>query len=515
MATAPGTKATRALDDLYRSHAGAVYRYAYAVLGNRADAEDVTQTTFVNALRALERGERPRTPENWLLVIAHNIVRQRIRQQRSRPAEVRLHAGIVDPAEPGDERSSVEELVRALQRIPASQREALVMRELEGRSYKEIAGILGLTTGALETLLFRARRSLAEELESIATCEQAEHAISRQADGRLSRKDRRRLDEHLAGCDACARAALRQRRQRRHFKGLAVLPLPLSLTFFRGTPDNAAAAALPTIGAGAAVTGSAGGGGVVGGLLGGVAVKAATVVAAAAVVGGTGYEAVQQVGGGNEPPAVTTPRGALPSTPRPRPPTVQLVETARPAVRPHRAEATATRPSGSRLVRERPAGSTRISPEQAKKEAGSASADPSRRRPLHAKGHAVAPGPARAEVKNAGKAKQPKGDKAAEPVHAKAAATRAEPKPGARPKATQNHASATPKSASSPADAAIATPPGRAKPPKTTQEQGAASEPAPPVSDTSGPVEPPPAEVPPAAADGHGPPAHAQAHGTK
>src|SRR4030095_10310976 len=58
-------RATAALDDLYRRHVG---------------AEDVTQTTFVNALRALERGEQPRDPSNWLLVIAHNIVRQRWRQ---------------------------------------------------------------------------------------------------------------------------------------------------------------------------------------------------------------------------------------------------------------------------------------------------------------------------------------------------------------------------------------------------------------------------------------------------
>ena len=77
--------ARRALDDLYRSHAAEVYRYAYAVLGNHADAEDVTQTTFVNALRALERGERPRKPSNWLITITHNIVRQRFRQQQARP----------------------------------------------------------------------------------------------------------------------------------------------------------------------------------------------------------------------------------------------------------------------------------------------------------------------------------------------------------------------------------------------------------------------------------------------
>ena len=92
--------ARRALDDLYRGHAAEVYRYAYAVLGNHADAEDVTQTTFVNALRALERGERPRKPSNWLITITHNIVRQRFRQQQARPTEVELVRDVAEePAE--------------------------------------------------------------------------------------------------------------------------------------------------------------------------------------------------------------------------------------------------------------------------------------------------------------------------------------------------------------------------------------------------------------------------------
>ena len=165
--------ARRALDDLYRSHAAEVYRYAYAVLGNHADAEDVTQTTFVNALRALERGERPRKPSNWLITITHNIVRQRFRQQQSRPTEVELVREVAQEPEESNG-PSMEELVRALQRIPQSQREALVLRELEGRSYDEIAQTLNLTKGALETLLFRARRSLADELENAATCDRAE-----------------------------------------------------------------------------------------------------------------------------------------------------------------------------------------------------------------------------------------------------------------------------------------------------------------------------------------------------
>ena len=117
MATsARGIEAARELDGLYRIHAAEVFRYAYAVLGNRADAEDVTQTTFVNALRALERGDRPHTPKNWLITIAHNLIRQRFRQLQARPREVELDHELA-AFEPADEGPSIDDLVRALQRI--------------------------------------------------------------------------------------------------------------------------------------------------------------------------------------------------------------------------------------------------------------------------------------------------------------------------------------------------------------------------------------------------------------
>ena len=80
--------ADRSFERLYRKHAGDVYRYALVVLRNQADAEDVTQTTFLNAFRAMEQGERPRSPQNWLIAIAHNVCRQRFRQSQRRPTEV-------------------------------------------------------------------------------------------------------------------------------------------------------------------------------------------------------------------------------------------------------------------------------------------------------------------------------------------------------------------------------------------------------------------------------------------
>ena len=317
-ATESSTRAVAALDDLYRRHVGDVYRYTYAVLGNHADAEDVTQTTFVNALRALERGEQPREASHWLLAIAHNLVRQRWRQAATRPAMVELVHDVPDSTTEDDD-VRLDELVRALQGIPHSQREALVMRELEGRSYKEIAELLGLSTSALETLLFRARRSLAEELENLVTCQSAELALSRQSDGRISRKDRKRLDAHLAECPSCARFSRSQAWQRKAFKGLAVLPVPVGISLFRDAP-MATAGTVTAIGeagattagggttAGAGIGTGAAGGGAAGGsitlggsvagstLLGGAAAKVAAVVAAASVAVGVGYQGVKALG---------------------------------------------------------------------------------------------------------------------------------------------------------------------------------------------------------------------------
>ena len=308
-ATESSSRAMSALDDLYRRHVGDVYRYTYAVLGNHADAEDVTQTTFVNALRALERGEIPREPSRWLLTISHNLVRQRWRQAAARPVTVELVNDVPDETPEDDVR--LDELVQALQRIPTNQREALVMRELEGRSYKEIAELLALSTSALETLLFRARRSLAEELENLVTCQTAEQALSRESDGRLSRKARKRLDAHVADCPSCARFSRSQAQQRKAFKGLAMLPLPVGLALFRETPVAAASTltavggeAGTTAGTGVGTGGAAAGGGAAGGsvtvggtvaggsLLGGAAVKVAAVVAAVSVAAGVGYQGV-------------------------------------------------------------------------------------------------------------------------------------------------------------------------------------------------------------------------------
>src|SRR2546426_5260675 len=156
-----------AFESFYREHVAEVYQYALAVLGSSPDAEDVTQQTFLNAYRAFERGEQPRKAHNWLIKIAHNVCRMRWRQSGRRPQEVPLErAG--EPAAPDDERPSLDEVLSALAKLPFNQRAAIVMREVEDRSYAEIAEVLGVTVPAVEALLFRARGNLRTRRSALA-----------------------------------------------------------------------------------------------------------------------------------------------------------------------------------------------------------------------------------------------------------------------------------------------------------------------------------------------------------
>jgi RNA polymerase sigma-70 factor (ECF subfamily) len=271
-------RSDRAFERLYKKHVGDVYRYALAVMRNPTDAEDVTQTTFLNAYRSyVEKGSRPEKPQNWLIAIAHNVCRQRFRQSARRPAEVSFEDDIADTVA-DDEAPTGDDIRRALSHLAFNQRAALVMRELEGRSYTEIAEILEVSTSAVETLIFRARRALREQLEGSLTCGEAEFAISRQLDGRLPRGERGQLRAHLRECAECAGFARRQRAQRGALKTLALVPVPSSLMSLFG-------------GGGGAAVGT------------GLALKAAAAVTAGLAIGGASYEGVRHAPWQAEKPA--------------------------------------------------------------------------------------------------------------------------------------------------------------------------------------------------------------------
>jgi RNA polymerase sigma-70 factor (ECF subfamily) len=220
----------RAFERIYRHHVRDVYRYALAVLRSPEDAEDVTQTTFLNAYRNYERGEPIPSPDRWLMSIAHELCQQRARQERHLE-EVALEDEALT-AVPEDEGPTELDVRRALCRLPFDQRAALIMREVEERPYAEIAELLSVSTSAVETLVFEARRALREQLEGALTCHEAERAISRHLDGLLSRPERRMLREHLQECSDCIRLASDQRAQRVALRALANVPLPSSLSSF-------------------------------------------------------------------------------------------------------------------------------------------------------------------------------------------------------------------------------------------------------------------------------------------
>src|SRR5919199_2693818 len=165
--TASDLARDQAFERLYRRYAREVYRYTLAVLRNPADAEDITQTTFLNAYRAYLRGEEPVRPRNWLIKIAHNACRTRHLRAVRRPKEVPLEETVAAIPVAAEEAPKLEELLEALGRLPFNQRAALVMRELEGRSYAEIADTLETSVPAVETLIFRARRTLRRDRSAL------------------------------------------------------------------------------------------------------------------------------------------------------------------------------------------------------------------------------------------------------------------------------------------------------------------------------------------------------------
>ncbi len=235
---------------LYRAHVKSVYRYAFSITGNASDAEDVTQTTFLNAYRAYESGERPRAGENWLVTIAQNVCRQRARNSARRPREVSLTEEIVVAPAPSSDTPTAADIRRAVRHLPPDQRTAIAMRELQGRTNAEIADAVGLTAAATERLLFRARRSLREQLSETLTCLEAEVAINRRLDGESSRHENAALRLHIRDCPKCAALARTYRAQRGLLGKLGTAAFPTSLL-----PVGGLGAKVAMIAAAAAVSG--------------------------------------------------------------------------------------------------------------------------------------------------------------------------------------------------------------------------------------------------------------------
>ena len=143
------------IERLYREHRAGLVRLVERELRDHHDAEDVVQTAFLDAQRALDRGTTPRNPRAWLAAITLNAGR-RLRRRR-------LDAELLEEY-PAQEASEVPEIRAALASLPREQRAAVVYRDVLGLSYDETAEHMGKSVNAVTMLLHRGRRRLRQTL---------------------------------------------------------------------------------------------------------------------------------------------------------------------------------------------------------------------------------------------------------------------------------------------------------------------------------------------------------------
>jgi RNA polymerase sigma factor (sigma-70 family) len=191
-----------AFSELCERYHAPLLGYCRSILLNDDDAHDATQAALENALRALPRKDPGRPLRPWLYRIAHN---ESINIVRRRSAHAEL-TELDEPSVPGPEvdsehRIRLAQLVDDLRGLPERQRGALVMRELSGLSYDEIAEALGVSNDAARRAVFDAREALHEAVDGRATdCVNVRHCIS---DGDRRSLRARRIRAHLRSCDDC------------------------------------------------------------------------------------------------------------------------------------------------------------------------------------------------------------------------------------------------------------------------------------------------------------------------
>ncbi len=212
-----------AFEALFRRYRDRVVGYVRGMVADHGRAEDIVQEAFISALRSLRHTEQDIAFRPWIHEIAKNACIDHMRRAR-RAREVSIDS---DDFGPGEEsrlsqaatgtdaavarRGQLTSLRMAFDDLPPTQHEILVMREFEGLSYERIGDRMGLTRGAVESLLFRARRRLRDgfdEIDTGARCARMRAAMEGVADDSVRARERRRLSSHLHLCKPCRRHAI-------------------------------------------------------------------------------------------------------------------------------------------------------------------------------------------------------------------------------------------------------------------------------------------------------------------
>jgi RNA polymerase sigma factor (sigma-70 family) len=285
-----------------------LYRYCAAILGNAEDAHDAVQNTMLKVLRALPGEERDLKLKPWLYRVAHNEAIDLVRARRSaEPIDAEALVGPTGPSEDAEARSRLQQLISDIAELPASQRGALVMREMSGLSYEQIGEALRTSPAVARQTIYEARISLRQMSEGREMpCQRVMRAIS-DDDGRVLR--RRDIRAHLRRCEDCKAFQTGISDRRREFASLAPLPAAVSAGILQGLLGGAAGGTNAAGGVAGVAAGKA--------LAGSAAVKSAAAVVAVSTIGvvAANQGGVVDLGvrGGNQPPAKITPGSPQPT----------------------------------------------------------------------------------------------------------------------------------------------------------------------------------------------------------
>jgi RNA polymerase sigma factor (sigma-70 family) len=259
-------QAVRAGDDhaferLYHRYHRRISAYIFGMVHDHGRAEDLTQEVFVAALRRMRQTDRPIVFKPWIYEIAKNACIDAFRRAK-RAEEVSIDAeGGLAPADHGklasnspspdaavEGKQQLDDLCGAFGGLSDAHHQILVMRELEGLSYREIGERLDMSRPSVESTLFRARRRLTEEYEDLRTgarCLRIQEIIERAGAtaAALGTRDQRRVGSHISHCQPCRKhavmagmdaAALGRRSVRAKLAAFLPLPAVLRKRWFGG-----------------------------------------------------------------------------------------------------------------------------------------------------------------------------------------------------------------------------------------------------------------------------------------
>jgi RNA polymerase sigma factor (sigma-70 family) len=197
---------SEAFSVLYERYHGLLFRYCRSILRSDADAHDAVQSTFTRALEALQRDQRDAPLRPWLFRIAHNEAISALRRRRaSDRLAAPIEGGEVSAEDHSRAREEFRSLVADLRQLPDRPRGAILMHELVGLSYEEIAAVMGTNRSGVRGAIFEARRAMTEFARGRhMDCEEVRRVIA-EGDRRVLRG--RRIHAHLRDCAECARFA--------------------------------------------------------------------------------------------------------------------------------------------------------------------------------------------------------------------------------------------------------------------------------------------------------------------